>query len=118
MNCSDPEVIEALSAVPEVKKTKRIRPLGDRVLVRVIKEEDVAINGVFRPEVAQERPQEGIVVAVGKGRLQADGSRIAVDAVEGQKILFGKYCGNEVEIDGEKLLLLQENELQGVEEEF
>jgi len=111
MNCSDPEV-----QTPEVKRKRIVRPLGDRVLVTVIKVEDVAVNGVFRPDVAQERPQEGIVVRVGKGRISPMGERIPVDAVEGQKVLFGKYCGNEVEIDGEKFLLLQENELQGVEE--
>ena len=110
MNCSDVDVPNV-----EVAQTKtlKLRPLGDRILVRVIKvDEDVAVNGVCRVGEAIEKPRQGEVVAVGKGRL-VNGSRVPVDVKEGELVVFGKYSGNDVEVLGEKLLLIQEDELMG-----
>ena len=108
MNCSDVEVPNQVKT--DIKRL--LRPLGDRVLVRVTPEEDVMVNGLYQPDTAKEKPQEGTVVAVGKGRLK-NGERIPVDVSVGMVITFGKYSGNEIKVDGETLLLLQEDEIQG-----
>lgn len=100
----------------QIQQTKRVRPLGDRVLVRVQAQSDVQVNGVYLPENAVEKPLEGEVVEVGNGKL-VNGERAPVDVLKGQRVIFGKYSGNEVDVNGEKLLLLQESELQAVYEE-
>jgi chaperonin GroES len=95
-----------------LEKKLKLRPLGDRVLVRVLPQKDEAVNGLYHPDEAKEKPQEGIVIAVGNGRIK-DGARIPVDVSEGNLVTFGKYSGNEVNVLGEKLLLLSENEIMG-----
>lgn len=92
----------------------KIRPLGDRILVKRIKEEEKTKGGIIIPDTAKEKPQEGKVVAVGKGKVTEDGKTIAPDVKAGDKILFGKYSGSEVKIEGEEHLILREDDILGV----
>ena len=82
------------------------RPLHDRVVVKRVKEEEKTKGGIIIPDTAQEKPQEGEVVAVGPGNRDEDGERIALDVKAGDRILFGKWSGTEVKIDGEDLLIM------------
>jgi chaperonin GroES len=90
------------------------RPLHDRVVVRRVKEEEKTRGGIIIPETAQEKPQEGEVIAVGPGARDEDGERIALDVKVGDRILFGKWSGTEVKIDGEELLIMKESDIMGV----
>jgi chaperonin GroES len=90
------------------------RPLGDRVLVKRVKEEEKTRGGIIIPETAQEKPQEGEVVAVGPGARDEDGERIAMDVKVGDRILFGKWSGTEVKLDGDELLIMKESDIMGV----
>jgi chaperonin GroES len=91
-----------------------IRPLYDRVVIKRIEEQETKIGGLFIPDSAKEKPQEGEVVAVGKGKRLEDGKVVALDVQKGDRILFGKYSGNEIRIDGEDLLIMREDEVLGV----
>jgi chaperonin GroES len=91
-----------------------IRPLGDRILVKRIKEEEKTKGGIIIPDTAKEKPQEGKVVAVGKGKKTEDGKVIALDVKAGDKILFGKYSGSEIKLEGEEHLILREDDILGV----
>jgi chaperonin GroES len=91
-----------------------IRPLYDRVVVRRVLEEERSKGGLFIPEQAKEKPAQGEVLAVGKGRRLESGELIALETAVGDKVLFGKYSGTEIELDGEKLLILREDEILGV----
>ena len=93
---------------------KGIRPLGDRILVKRIKEEDKTKGGIIIPDTAKEKPQEGKVVAVGKGKRSEKGDIIAPEVKAGDRILFGKYAGTEIKIDGEELLIMREEEVFGI----
>ena len=90
------------------------RPLHDRVVVRRVKEEEKTKGGIIIPETAQEKPQEGEIVAVGPGARDEDGERIALDVKAGDRVLFGKWSGTEVKIDGEDLLIMKESDIMGV----
>ncbi|MBU6373861.1 MAG: co-chaperone GroES [Alphaproteobacteria bacterium] len=90
------------------------RPLGDRVLVKRVKEEEKTKGGIIIPDTAQEKPQEGEVIAVGPGARDEDGERIAMDLKVGDRILFGKWSGTEVKIDGDDLLIMKESDVMGV----
>jgi chaperonin GroES len=92
----------------------KIRPLGDRILVKRIQEEEKTKGGIIIPDTAKEKPQEGMVVAVGKGKTTEDGKLLPPDVKAGEKILFGKYAGSEVKIDGEEHLILREDDILGV----
>ena len=92
----------------------KIRPLGDRILVKRIQEEEKTKGGIIIPDTAKEKPQEGKVVAVGKGKVTEEGKLITPDVKAGDKILFGKYSGSEVKIDGEEHLILREDDILGV----
>jgi chaperonin GroES len=92
----------------------KIRPLGDRVLVKRLKEEDRTKGGIIIPDTAKEKPQEGKVVAVGKGKVNDDGRLISTEVKAGDKILFGKYSGSEVNIDGEEHLIMREEDVLGI----
>jgi len=95
-----------------------IRPLHDRVIVRRIDANETKTSGgLYIPDSAKEKPQEGEVVAVGKGKLLENGSRVEPDVKAGDRVLFGKYSGTEVKIDGEELLILREDEVLAVLEE-
>ena len=91
-----------------------IRPLYDRLVVKRIEEQESKIGGLFIPDSAKEKPQEGEVVAVGKGKRLEDGKVVALDVQKGDRILFGKYSGNEIRIDGEDLMIMREDEVLGV----
>lgn len=88
-------------------------PLADRVLVKRVKEEDAKVNGLFRPDITKEKPQEGTVVAAGPGRYTPEGHLIPIDVIEGDRILFGKYSGTDIKLDDEELLILREDEILG-----
>jgi chaperonin GroES len=92
----------------------KIRPLGDRILVKRIKEEEKTKGGIIIPDTAKEKPQEGKVVAVGKGKTTEEGKLIAPDVKAGDRILFGKYSGSEVKLEGEEHLILREDDILGV----
>jgi chaperonin GroES len=91
-----------------------IRPLYDRIVVKRIEEQETKIGGLFIPDSAKEKPQEGEVVAVGKGKRLEDGKVVALDVQKGDRILFGKYSGSEIRIDGQDLLIMREDEVLGV----
>ncbi|MEN9874058.1 MAG: hypothetical protein RL186_955 [Pseudomonadota bacterium] len=90
------------------------RPLGDRVLVKRVEEETKSKGGIIIPDTAKEKPQEGEVIAVGPGGRDEDGERIAMDLKVGDRILFGKWSGTEVKIDGDELLIMKESDVMGV----
>ena len=92
----------------------KIRPLQDRILVKRVAEEEKTKGGIIIPDTAKEKPAEGKVVAVGTGRILEDGKVRALDVKKGDRVLFGKYSGNEVKIDGVEHLLLREDEVLGV----
>jgi chaperonin GroES len=91
----------------------KFRPLHDRVLVRRI-EEDSKVGSIIIPDTAKEKPQQGEVIAVGPGARGDDGKIVALDVKKGDKILFGKWSGSEVKIDGEDLLIMKESDILGV----
>jgi len=88
-----------------------ITPLHDRVLVRRLEEKETVKGGIIIPDSAKEKPQEGEVIAVGAGKLNEKGDRIALDVKAGDRILFGKYSGNDIKIDDEEYLILKEDEI-------
>ena len=92
----------------------KFRPLGDRVLVKRIKEEERTKGGIVIPDTAKEKPQEGKVVAVGKGKRGDDGKLIPLEVRSGDKILFGKYSGSEVKLDGEEHTIMREDDILGI----
>jgi chaperonin GroES len=94
--------------------TTNIRPLHDRVVVRRIAEGEQARGGIIIPDTARERPQEGEVVAVGEGKYRTDGVRQSLDVRAGDRVLFGKYSGSEIKLDGEELLIMREDEIFGI----
>jgi chaperonin GroES len=92
----------------------KIRPLQDRIIVKRIEEEEKTKGGIIIPDTAKEKPMEGKVVAVGKGKVMEDGKLHPVDVKVGDRILFGKYAGTEVKIDGEEHLIMREDDILGV----
>ena len=92
----------------------KLRPLHDRILVRRLEEKESMQGGIIIPDTAKEKPQQAEVIAVGNGKLLEDGKRAAPDVKAGDRILFGKYSGAEVKIEGEEYLILREDEILGV----
>jgi chaperonin GroES len=92
----------------------KIRPLQDRVIVKRIAEEEKTKGGIIIPDTAKEKPQEGKVTAVGKGKLNDDGKLIPLEVKVGDRILFGKYSGSEIKINGEEHLIMREEDILGV----
>lgn len=92
----------------------KLRPLGDRVLVRPLGREETTKSGIVLPDTAKEKPQRGTVIAVGAGRLDDDGDRIAVDVEVGNEVLFAKYAGTEFKLDEEEYLILAEKDILAV----
>jgi len=92
----------------------KVRPLHDRILIRRIEETENIRGGIIIPDTAKEKPQEGIVVAVGNGKILDDGTRLNLEAKEGDRILFGKYSGTDIKIEGEEYLILREDEVLGI----
>jgi chaperonin GroES len=93
---------------------QKLTPLHDRILVRRIEEGETVRGGIIIPDTAKEKPQEGEVIAVGKGRKNDEGKVFPLDVQEGDRILFGKYAGNEIKIDGEEFLMMKEEEVLGI----
>jgi chaperonin GroES len=91
-----------------------IKPLGDRVLVQALDAEEVSKSGIIIPDTAKERPSEGKVVAVGPGRVADDGNRISPEVKKGDKVLYGKYSGTEVKLEGKDYLILREGDILAV----
>jgi len=93
----------------------KVRPLHDRVLVsRVDGEDQKSAGGIIIPDTAQEKPQRGKIVAVGDGKIGDDGKRIKLDVKKGDEVLFGKYAGNEIKVDGEEYLIMREDDILGI----
>ena len=92
----------------------KLRPLQDRILVQRVKEEEKTKGGIIIPDTAKEKPAEGKVVAVGNGKLDDSGKRIALEVKKGDRILFGKYSGTEVKIESEEYLIMREDDVLGV----
>jgi chaperonin GroES len=95
-------------------ETMKIRPLHDRVIVKRLEEERVSAGGIVIPDSAAEKPVQGKIVAVGKGKILEDGSVRALDVKVGDKILFGKYSGTEVKVDGDELVVMREEDVMAV----
>ena len=94
----------------------RLRPLGDRVIVRPIEKKDEIRGGLIIPDTAKEKPQEGEIIAAGKGKIGEDGKLIPMDVKAGDKILYGKYSGTEVKIDGQEYLIMHQDDILGIVE--
>jgi chaperonin GroES len=92
----------------------KLRPLQDRILVQRVKEEEKTKGGIIIPDTAKEKPVEGRVIAVGIGKLSEEGNRIALEVKKGDRILFGKYSGNEIKIEGEEYLIMREDDVLGI----
>ena len=91
-----------------------IRPLQDRIIVKRLDEDEMTAGGIIIPDTAKEKPQEGKVIAVGKGKVGEDGKATPLDVKKGNKVLFSKYAGTEVNIDGEEHLIIREDDVLGV----
>jgi chaperonin GroES len=91
-----------------------LRPLQDRILVQRVKEEEKTKGGIIIPDTAKEKPVEGRVIAAGIGKLSEEGNRIALEVKKGDRILFGKYSGNEIKIEGEEYLIMREDDVLGI----
>jgi chaperonin GroES len=94
----------------------KLKPLGGRVIVEPIEQEEMTAGGIILPETAKEKPQEGKILAVGPGERDDGGARIAMEVKVGDKVLYAKYSGTEVKVDGKKLLILKENDILAVVE--
>ena len=92
----------------------KIRPVGDRVVVKPAAKEEVTKSGIISPDTAKEKPQEGVVVAVGSGKLLDNGDRVALELKEGDRVLYAKYGGTEFKLDGEEYLVLRESDVLAV----
>ena len=94
----------------------KLKPLGGRVIVEPIEQEEMTAGGIILPETAKEKPQEGKILAAGTGERDEDGKRIAMDVKVGDRVLYAKYSGTEVKVDGKKLLILKENDILAIVE--
>ncbi len=92
----------------------KLRPLGDRILVKALEEKEVKKGGIIIPDTAKEKPQEGEVVAVGPGKVDDKGNRIPMNVKVGDKVVYGKYSGNEIKIDDEEFMIMNEDDVYGI----
>ena len=92
----------------------KLRPLGDRVLVKAIEKKDEVRSGLIIPDTAKEKPQEGEIIAAGKGKVGDDGKLIPMDVKAGDKILYGKYSGTEIKIEGQEYLIMHQDDILGL----
>ncbi len=95
----------------KAKAKTKLQPLGDRLIIQPLERDDVTSSGIYLPDTAQEKPQEGIILAAGPGRITDDGKRQAMEVKTGNTVLFAKYAGTEVKIDDEELLILRESDV-------
>ena len=93
-----------------------LKPLADRLVVEPLEQEDVTTGGIFLPETAKEKPQQGKVTAAGPGRVDEDGKRVAMEVKVGDRVLYAKYSGTEIKMDGKKVLILKESDILAVVE--
>lgn len=94
--------------------SKKLKPLGDRLVVKPIEQEETTASGLVLPETAKEKPQQGSVIAIGPGRRDDDGKRIEMDVAVDDTVLYAKYAGTEIKIEGEKLLILKESDVLAI----
>lgn len=94
----------------------KLKPLGNRLVIEPIEQEEVTAGGIVLPETAKEKPQKGKVISIGPGERDEDGKRIPLDVAEGDTVLFAKYAGTEIKIDGKKLLILKESDVLAIVE--
>ncbi len=94
----------------------KIRPLQDRIIVKRLDSEEKTASGLYIPDSAKDKPQQGKVIAVGKGKVKEDGSVLPIDVKKGDKILFGKYAGTEIKVDNDEYLIMREEDVLGVVE--
>ena len=92
----------------------KVRPLHDRLIVQLIEEGEQQVGGIIIPDTAKEKPQQGTVIAAGKGKVREDGTVQPMDVKAGDTVLFGKYSGSEIKLDGEELMIMREDEIIGV----
>lgn len=92
----------------------KIQPLGDRLIVKAVEPKEIKKSGIIIPETAKEKPQEGLVVAVGKGKTSDDGKLIAMEVKAGDTVLYGKYSGTEIKINDEEYLIMREEDVLGI----
>jgi chaperonin GroES len=95
-------------------ESMKLRPLQDRIIVKRLEEENVTAGGILIPDTAKEKPQRGEIVNVGKGKVTEDGKVLPMDVKPGDKVLFGKYAGTEIKIEGEDYLIMREDDILGV----
>jgi chaperonin GroES len=100
----------------EERNPMKVRPLQDRILVRPLAEEEMKQGGIIIPDTAKEKPQEGEIVAVGSGRVLKDGDKQPLEVKKGEKVLYAKYAGTEVKLNGEELLIMREDDVLAVVE--
>ena len=91
-----------------------LKPLGNRVVVEPVEQEEITAGGIVLPETAKEKPQQGVILAIGPGARDEDGDRIAMDVAVGDRILYAKYSGTEIKLDGKKLLILREEDILAI----
>ncbi len=96
------------------KTATMLRPLGDRIVIKPLEQEETTRGGVILPDTAKEKPSRGKVIAVGSGRTLDNGKKVAIDVKVDQTVLYGKYSGTEIKLDGEEYVILQEREILGV----
>ncbi len=89
----------------------KLKPLGDRLIVKAVEEEETTVSGIVLPDTAKEKPQKGKVLAVGDGNINEEGKRTPLDVAEGDEVLYSKYGGTEIKVDGEELLVLRESDV-------
>ena len=94
----------------------KIKPLGDRVLIKALEREEKTKSGIVLPDTAKEKPQEGKVLAVGSGKMLDNGTKVALEVQVGQKVIFSKYAGTEVKLDGVELIILNERDILAIVE--
>ena len=104
----------AQTVTPRGRTAHDLRPLHDRIIVQRLEEGEQQIGGIIIPDTAREKPQQGKVVAAGNGKMNDEGKRIALDVKAGNQILFGKYAGQEIKLDGEEYLIVKEDEVLAV----
>ena len=99
---------------PDVTKLENARLLGDELLIRRWPAEDVTKGGIIIPDTAKEKPQRGKIVSVGAGKIDDNGKRIAMEVKAGQQVLFGKYAGTDIKVDGKEMLIMHESDILGI----
>jgi len=95
----------------KTKSATKLQPLGDRIVVRPIKRDEVTKGGIVLPDTAREKPQEGEVIVVGPGKLTDDGKRLEMEVKKGDKVMYAKYAGTEIKLDGEEVLILRDSDV-------